>query len=318
MRALIVADPVEKLKPKSDSSLMIAESLRKQKVDVSFTTAADLIGDATKVLFRTRHILSLKSKELPELSDFSIDNLLSFKLVFIRKDPPLDQSYVKLCWFLSPFEKKIRISNKASLILNHHEKLLPIQAVQSKFLRPQDIIPTGFVSNLKEALSYVRKLESEKIVLKPFFGFAGSDVFLLGRDSFESEAKPHFETSPFWIIQPFEKAVTTSGDSRIFFVNGKFVGGFSRMPKEGGHISNMAQGGSAVLRKFTKSELALISRVERWVRHLKLDFVGGDMIHSKLNEMNITSPTGFRYFETLTQKNLADVLVKGLLKSCRP
>jgi glutathione synthase len=317
MKALIIADAVEKLKPASDTSLAIAEQLHHQGVGTYFTTDIELIWEMGEIFFKARRISQISSKKIPEFSAGEVYCMEDFSVVLIRKDPPFDQSYVKLCWLLSPFQGRTLISNKPSLILQHHEKLLPIDAVIKRYLRIDDLIPTCFATNSDMAEHFVRGLDAEKIVLKPFYGFAGSDVHLLDRQNFRDESEPYFAQSPHWIVQPFDAKVVESGDARIFFINGKFKGGFARMPKAGDFVSNLAQGGTAVMREFEKKEMQLIRRIERWVKHLKLDFVGADLIGSRINEMNITSPTGFRSYQELTGVNLAETFVEGLLKKCR-
>ena len=38
-----------------------------------------------------------------------------------------------------------------------------------------------------------------------------------------------------------------NGDKRVFIINGKVVGSFSRIPKKGSFLSNLSKGGTAIL-----------------------------------------------------------------------
>ncbi|MDB5037824.1 MAG: glutathione synthase [Bacteriovoracaceae bacterium] len=313
MKALMIADPIEKLKPAGDTSLFISQSLLNKKIETYFATAEDLVWEHSEVFVHAKKVLSSEKGRAPLLGSSEKFGILDFKLLFIRKDPPFDSSYVKLCWLLKPFENEIRIVNRPSVLLDHHEKMLPLEAVAENFLKAEDIIPTCIASSIARALDFVNALSTDKVVLKPYFGFGGSDIFLLNRKNFEAEAKEHFDKNSDWIVQPFEDSVKTKGDCRVFFICGKYAGAFARLPKSGGYVSNLAKGGTAVLRELTEKESDLIDRCEKWVQRLEIDFVGADFIAEKLNEMNITSPTGFVNFESLTGKNLGDRLIEGLL-----
>lgn len=315
MRFLVIADPVSRLKPKSDTSIAMAEALLAGGHRVDFTTMEGMNWLDSKVSFRVKRASS-RGGGL-DMGTEEVARITKYQSVLIRKDPPFDQSYVKLLWLLAAFESKLHFSNRPSDLLRHHEKLLPIQGVEAGYLKPGDLLPTCCPGSFEDALEFARSMVTEQIVMKPFYGFGGGDILRFARKKFEKEARRYFGRGQHWILQPFHKDVLSLGDCRIFFIFGKFMGGFARIPSKGGFVSNLAQGGTASLRKFSASEVAVIRRLEKWIQSLELDFAGADLIGTKINEVNITSPTGIRSYQSLTGVNLAENYREGLIKRCQ-
>ncbi len=304
-RVLSIMDALESLKPHGDSSLALLEEAKKRKYDCFVCTSDDLASKNLEIEIQCRQLTDVFENTIPEASPPKIVSLKDFDFVLIRKDPPFNHIYTRICWLLIPFEKQIRFFNRPSLILRYHEKLLPHDGVEQKFLSEDDILPFYSTSSWQMACTYVDSLESDEVVLKPFYGFAGSEVHSFKKSEFKREAPKYFKENQEWILQPFIKEARSEGDRRVFFVGGKYLGSFVRMPAEGSFVSNLAQGGSAVNKEPSQKEMQLIKKMEPWIKKLGLDFVGADFLGSKLNEVNITSPTGIRSLQKLTGKNIA-------------
>ena len=119
----------------------------------------------------------------------------------------------------------------------------------------------------------------------------------------------------YFIVQPFDSEVYEHGDLRVFFVAGKYEGHFARIPREGSFVSNLGQGGSAKARDLTQQEREVIGRLEGWLKKVGIDFAGADLINGKMNEVNITSPTGIPNFEDLTKIVVAKSLVDSVIST---
>src|SRR5438046_916772 len=108
MKALVIADPLSGLKLESDTSLSIARSLFAKGFDVYFCTADALFYENLSLEVRGRKVVDFKKAKAPKTGPLEKISISDFQFVLIRKDPPFDQSYVKLCWDLLPFENHIR------------------------------------------------------------------------------------------------------------------------------------------------------------------------------------------------------------------
>lgn len=314
LKVLIIADPISKLNPNGDTSLRIAREFLDRKVSVFVTTYEEMVFETSQLFVRANSVQKFRQGSLPKLDTSKNFLITDFDLVLVRKDPPFDSSYVNLCWMLSAFEKSVMISNRPSVLLRHHEKMIPLEGLIQKILKPKDVLPTWVGQSAEMAASFVKSQAANQIVLKPYYGFGGREIELIDKKVFVKKTAEILKGRSDVMLQPFEPKIIKEGDRRVFFIGGKYAGSFVRLPKKGSIVSNLAQGGSAELRSLTKSEKKVIDRMEALVKEFKIDFAGGDLIASKVTEINITSPTGFVIFEKLSGKNIAKQLVDFYLK----
>ena len=91
----------------------------------------------------------------------------------------------------------------------------------------------------------------------------------------------------------------------------------ARVPAEGELRGNLAAGASAVARSLTEKDLWICEQVGPKLKELGLVLVGLDIIGDYLTEINVTSPTCFREYESLCDIDVAHSFieeVEGLLK----
>ena len=79
----------------------------------------------------------------------------------------------------------------------------------------------------------------------------------------------------------------------------------ARVPAEGELRGNLAAGASAVARSLTEKDLWICNQVGPRVKELGLVLVGLDIIGEYLTEINVTSPTCFREYESLCDIDVA-------------
>ena len=94
------------------------------------------------------------------------------------------------------------------------------------------------------------------------------------------------------VAQKLIPEVTQEGDRRCFIINGKFKGGFARLPQKGSILANLAQGGRAQKCQFSAKEKQICEEVAEVLQQKNILFGGVDLIKEQLVEINITSPTG--------------------------
>ena len=308
MKTLFIADPIERLKPTTDSSFVFIRRCITRKHQAFWCSDKDVEFSGDKVLVHAMPVTESRVDETPHLGPRERIPIHKFQLVFIRKDPPFDTSYVRLCWILSLAEKRTTFLNLPSLLVRYHEKLIPIEAMAQGFLGSKDIISTHLGSS-ETAVEFVRSLSTEEVVTKPFLGYGGTGVERVSAVSYMGK---HLDA----VVQPFKKEVL-QGDHRVFFLEGKNIGSFARIPKAGGFISNLAAGGSAQAVKLKPSQLKVLDKLGKFLKKSKIFFAGADLIGNCISEVNITSPTGLRSFESLFGTDLSELIVSSAEKLSR-
>jgi glutathione synthase len=236
-----------------------------------------------------------------------------FNVAFVRKDPPFDEDYITLCWLLSS-QQKVRILNSAESLLNYHEKSLPWRALNEKVLTDKNIIPTCFTNSISVIDKFCRDFSTtEKFIAKPWLGHGGEDIYLYENkehllDDFKKNNRRHF------LVQPFLPNITSEGDRRVIIANGHVVCDYVRLPATGKIASNGAQGGSAILREMTESQKNICEKMAQFLKEKNIYFAGLDLIGEYVGEVNITSPTGIRTYEALSQKNVSLNIINLLME----
>jgi len=306
MKFLFVADPVERLKPAGDTSLAMLRSCLARKHQAYWATDRDLEFEGHQVNIGASVVEACPEDETARLGAKAVFPLTHFHGVWIRKDPPFDTTYVKLCWLLSLAQEKVWMQNPPSLLIRYHEKLMPLEALAHGYLGKADVIPSH-MGTAAGARAFVKKLSPEWVVTKPFLGFGGGGVKKHSRAEFEALSDEHLEDS---VIQPFHPEVMEKGDRRVFFIGGKYVGDFVRMPKPGDFISNLALGGTGKSHPLNAKERKVVDKVAKFLKEIGIGFAGADLIGHRVSEINITSPTGLRKLHQLEGRNLADDLIQ--------
>ncbi len=303
MKFLFVADRWERIHPATDTSLAIVRTALGRKHKVAWTTGDAVRLEDGRVRARVIPCLSCADESLPDTGNEEDRAIAEFDAIWIRKDPPFDDSYVSLCWLLCVEESRVLMLNRPSLLLRYHEKMIPFEAVAQGFLKPSDLIPTH-IGDAASARAFLERGGYETAVRKPFFGFGGSEILKFSPLKGEFPAQDELE-----LTQPFQSEVTTQGDRRLFYLRGKFLGDFVRLPKSGGFVSNLAQGGSASLAPLSAPQRAVVDRLGKFLKKSGIVFAGADLIGRRISEVNITSPTGLRSYLKLTGKDLSEKLI---------
>ncbi len=309
MKFLFVADPIAKLNPKGDSTLAMARAALAQKIECSWVSPDKLWLRGTDVWAAAETIAPFAKDRLPTGDATGKTKIDDYDAVFIRKDPPFDADYVRLCWWLSLYDKKVYQFNRATLLLRYHEKMLPFEAVHAGFLKAEDLIPT-FIGSFTRAESFAKEQSGEEVVAKPFLGHGGETIYRLKIRELSPKSIKETETM-MW--QPLLKEVSELGDRRVLYLNGEILGDIVRVPKPGSIVSNLAQGGSAVHRPMNADELRVAEALGRFLKQEGIVFAGSDMIGANLSEVNVTSPTGLRSLEALHGDDKAAEIIKAVV-----
>ena len=95
----------------------------------------------------------------------------------------------------------------------------------------------------------------------------------------------------------------------------KPIGCINRIPKKGDFRSNLALGGEAFECSLSDKEKNICVELSNHLVEEGLFFVGIDVIHEMLSEINVTSPTGLREIEKLSNKSVSDEVIDILLNN---
>ncbi len=288
--------------------------MRARGLDVAWAHADDVMLLGHDTAAHAQPIRALKYKMLPEVEAPQWTAIDAFDVIVIRKNPPFDASYVRLCWLLMPYEARVVMSNRPALLLTHHEKMIPYQMLHVGALTADEIAPTCLVTTVAQLDVYLEKFSAHHAawIMKPWMGYGGHDVKKFANVQLLRAALTQ-ESTPT-LIQPYLPAIATAGDRRLFFIGGKLVGHLVRIPRGDTHISNLASGGKGELRPLTPALEDRCERIGSYLQDYDIDFAGVDCIGDTITEVNITSPTGLVAYVGLGGPDLVPVLFDQLEK----
>ena len=226
----------------------------------------------------------------------------------MRKDPPVNEGYLYATHLLEVAERKgVKVINKPSSLRAWNEKL---GALRYSHL----MAPTIVASKVKDLINFAES--NEEVVIKPLGGKGGQGVIRLTRNSPGIKAIIELITSQEELPVMMQKFIpeVQQGDKRIIIVNGDPIGSINRIPQGGDFRSNLAMGGRAEKTTLTDKEKNICSELSQHFKNEGLFFVGIDVINGMLSEINVTSPTGLREIENLSNKNVSDQVIEKLLE----
>src|SRR5262245_27592471 len=237
--------------------------------------------------------------------------LAEFDVVLMRKDPPVDVSYLHATWILEHARGKTLLVNDPRGLRELNEHLA--------VLRFPELTPPTIVTRSAERLRAFQAAQGGAIVVKPVDGYGGLGIFVV-RDG-DANASSILETSTGagtrWTLAQRYLPEAVNGDKRILLADGVAVGAVLRVPAEAEARGNLHVGGRAVKTTIDARDREIIARVAPFLREHGQIFVGLDVIGGMLTELNITSPTGVRHASQLDGTNVAGLILDALARLAR-
>ena len=322
---LFVIDPIARINPAKDSSVALMQAVQRAGQAVWVCTPADLSAVAPRdgaargghgawalaqPLQLGRIELADGAWQVPspwfELGEVACLPLEQFQVVWMRKDPPVDEAYLYATHLLDIAERRgVRVVNRPAALRAWNEKL--------SSLRFSHLMAPSMVSSRVEQLSAFAR-EHGEVVLKPLGGRAGQGVVFASTSTPGLRALLELVTSQQQLpvmVQAFLPGVS-AGDKRILLVDGEPLGAVNRVPSGEEFRSNLAVGGSPEATDLSEQERRICAELAPALRAEGLFFVGIDVIDGRLSEINVTSPTGVREVERLGGIPLADLTIERL------
>ncbi|MBL9038345.1 MAG: glutathione synthase [Archangium sp.] len=308
-RPLVVGfwiDPFEALRPGHDTSLelMLGCLERGHRVvcfeqrDVSVRGAQPVAALREVTLATSAGRLACGPRQAPT-------PLQSLDAVWLRRDPPVDATFIHVTLMLEPLTHPLLINRPASL-RDCNEKLYALDFAD---LGPETVVS----SDPAELLAALERFGG-RAVLKPLDGCGGAGIELLEGLGASTRASLEAATSAGQrptLVQRFLEA-SREGDKRILLLDGRPLGAVLRQPRPGEFRCNFAQGGKGVATTVTPRERLICERLAPDLLRRGLHFVGIDVIGEHLTEINVTSPTGLVEINALDGKRLELDVVRWL------
>lgn len=307
-RILFIIDDVKTLNSKKDSSLLMIKSLADKNYTIFICYIHELSFHSNTGAYANAKPIELhddyykRTDFYKMLGDSQKMPLNNFSMIFMRKDPPVDEAYLNALKILNLVDKsKVTLVNPADRLQTLNEKLF---AFEFPHLTPASC----YTSNKAEALDFAQSYN--KVILKPIDGMGGKGIFI--SDKNDPNFSVIFETlshnfKQSVLVQEFIPAII-DGDKRILIINGKiFDHALARIPEKGQIRGNLAVGGTHKTIPLSQSDYVIAETVAERLRNEKIAICGIDVIGDKLTEINITSPTCFQELYQATGRNPFDL-----------
>ncbi len=316
MKHILFIDPIEKLNPKKDSTLMLATTMKAMGIPVFLLFEKDFyLSNKLTPEFQVYDFASEFYEDGCYLKSFQLGNVslqpVSIEdIIHMRIDPPFDARYLRYLWMLRFYQEKgIRVVNSPDGILKFNEKL-------HAYAQPSSL-PTYVGSSANEFLNFASLMKKEKhveLILKPLDLFQGIGVekITLDRSDLREkfEAKVQENNGPV-VAQPFCKEVM-NGEIRSLYFKGIELGSILKVPKTGEFLANIAQGADFHAIELSSSIKDECNRICSELLRDGVDWVAFDIMGDHVSEINITCPGLLVEVSFAHKKNLAHELIKLL------
>ena len=291
MKLLFVADPIESFKVCKDTTFTMMREAQRRGHALAVCEPRQLRWlSGQRVEAPVRDVVLTGNEQAWFSAGAPRDAALAdFDAVLMRKDPPFDAEFIYATHLLEQAEREgARVINRPQALRNHPEKLAVMEF-------PQFVAPTL----VTRAADDVQRFHAEhgEIVLKPLDGMGGMGIFRVGPDGLNlgsiTETLNHHGATTF-MVQKFLPEIG-EGDKRIILIDGEpapFV--LARIPQGSEVRGNLAAGGKGVAQPLSDSDRATARAIGQVLNPRGLLLIGLDIIGTKVTEINVTSPTGFR------------------------
>jgi glutathione synthase len=302
VRVLFIVDPLERLALAGDTSYALMLECAARGWDV-WTCQVEHLGlagdDAVVDAVPTIVIPATTPAEAFQIEARAARRLADFDVVLMRKDPPVDVTYIHATWILDHARGKTVLVNDPHGLRELNEHLA--------VLRFPQLTPPTIVTRSTERLRAFQQEQGGTIVVKPVDGYGGLGIFVVRTG--DPNASSILETSTGagtrWTIAQRYLPEVSEGDKRIVLVDGEPIGAVLRVPGEAEARGNLHVGGRAVKATIDARDREIIAALAPLLRAEGQILVGLDVIGGMLTELNITSPTGIRHIARLDDRNVA-------------
>ncbi|MDH6060601.1 glutathione synthase [Chrysosporum bergii ANA360D] len=316
MKLAFITDPIHQLDPCHDTSVALMEAAQILGHEIWVTEASMLSVIDSKAWGMLRQIELIPvllvekgwiaANPWYRLSDPCFTSLEAMDAVFMRTDPPINDSYLYATYVLDYIDpQKTLVVNRPSGIRGANEKMYALQFTNA--------IPETIVSADKQLIWEFVEAKGAAII-KPLGNKAGEGIlFLQPSDrNFNSIVELSTMRGRLPVMVQTYLPAAKEGDKRIILLNGEPIGALNRLASGIDFRNNMAAGGTVAQTKITPREHEICAEIGATLRQDGLVFVGIDVIGGYLTEVNVTSPTGIREIDRLEVTRLGEQVISWI------
>ena len=304
MKIGFIIDPIASLKPYKDTTLGIMCAAQRRGWDLCYLEMhAVFARDGVSRAIAYPCTMEEDAPNPYRIGAATEIALADLDLLFMRKDPPVDQAYLYLCQLLEePARHGCVVVNHPRAIRALNEKL---SALNFADLMPPTLV-TGDATQIRDFIA-----GQQHVVVKPLDGMGGSGIFRIaaGDSNLNVILETLFATHRYLMAQRYLPEIA-AGDKRILLVDGEVIPyALARIPQGNDHRGNLAVSGKNKVIPLSTRDHQICNRVGEWLKTQQILFSGVDIIGDHLTEINITSPTGMQEIERATRLQIADRLL---------
>ncbi|MEO0603112.1 MAG: glutathione synthase [Myxococcota bacterium] len=308
MRSLFVMDPLSRIVVTGDSTYVVMRECTDRGFDVLMCTPDALFAANGRAYARAVPVKTGAAEPWFAVGDETVIELGDVDVVWMRKDPPFDMTYIFTTYLLDMAPPSTLVVNDPKGLKLFNEKMW----VQQRW--PEFQPETRIANRVADLVQFVRERKG-KSVLKPWDGNGGRGVVITHADDRNLPSIAELlsgEGQHYVIAQAFIPEVE-QGDKRILLFDGEPVAGMMRIPLPEDHRANMHAGARVEATELSERDLEICAALSPELKRHEQVFVGIDVINGFLTEINVTSPTGIqelnRLFDRKLEADLVDVVM---------
>lgn len=306
----IVMDPLADINPPMDTTLALMLAAQQRGAALYYMEQDDLFLKGGKACGKMQPVTVYDdNKNWFSCAEPLIRPLTELDAIFMRKDPPVDKRFIHSCYMLEQAAREgAFVTNNPAALYSLNEKLFTLQFPQ--------FCPASVVTANQDILHEFHAVH-RKIVIKPLDSMGGQGVFLVEPDGLNLDVIWEVQTQkgryPVF-AQEYLPAIA-EGDKRVVIFDGRPAEHvLVRTPRQGSIRSNLAAGGSYVVRAINETERHIVETLGPVLRDRGILFAGLDVIGDRLTEINITCPTGLRQLSAGSGTDLPGQLIDLVLR----
>jgi glutathione synthase len=283
----VVMDPIAQIAWYKDTTLALLLAAQERGWQLHYMELGDLYLQQGQARASMRNLqVADKGDSWYQLGEPADRSLGDLDVILMRKDPPVDSSYIYCTYILEAAQEQ------GTLVINDPRSLRDCNEKVFATRFPQCCPPVLVSRNSHQLRAFHR--QQEDVIFKPLDGMGGSRIFRCRAD--DPNVGVILETltnhnREFIMAQRYIPEIS-QGDKRILVVDGEPVPySLARIPAQGETRGNLAAGGTGVAQPLTERDHWIVSQVAPTLVEKGLLFVGLDVIGDYLTEINVTSPT---------------------------
>lgn len=303
MNILSIMDPLDQLSLPQDTTIGFLNAAAAKGHTLYICNSKNLSLKDNQTWAWVQQI-SIPKKDVIEIIGESERALCDFECVWMRKDPPVDQTYLHNTYLLD--FAHTWVINPPDQLRAANEKLYALHF-------PEYIPETRLSSQPQQVLEWLEQTE-KSLIVKPLDGFAGLGVFLLNRTDKNARSILELLTDHGrrWIVVQEYLSAARVGDKRVILLEGQIIGAILRTPQDNDHRGNIHVGGTVSSTELTYQERVVCEVVGERLKSDGIFFAGIDLIDGQLTEVNLTSPTGIRELELFYGIDVGQLFIEAI------